>query len=146
MEEETMTTIEFRVEGLPPKKDGANSMWGKCLESQRLVSLRRTALEKMGGRPPLKRDINLTLSVNVGAKNDRLVGDLDNFVTGICDGLMKMAPRCKPCREIWDSPENGDVRPSIPIAIEDDSQVIGIRATKIVGGGSQFYDVTLEGE
>lgn len=94
-----MTTIEFRVEGLPPKKDGANSMWEKRLESQRLVSLRRVALEKMGGRPPLKSDINLTLSVNVGAKNDRLVGDLDNFVTVTCDGLMEMAPRCKPCIE-----------------------------------------------
>lgn len=141
-----MVTIEFRVEGLPPKKDGASSMWGKRLESLRLVSLRRAALKKMGGHSPLKNDIRLTLSVNVGTRNDRSIGDLDNFVTGVCDGLMKMAPRCRPCEEIWDNPENEDVRPCLPIAIEDDSQVIGISAVKVVRGGSQFYDVKLEGE
>lgn len=142
-----MTTVKFRVEGLPPKKNGANSMWGKRLESERLVSLRKAALEKMGGRLPLKSNIKLGVTVHIGAKNDRLVGDLDTFIAGICDGLMKSAPRCKLCPDIWSKTDNKDIHPEIPIAIDEDSQVISIKAAKIVGDtDKRFYDVTLEGE
>jgi len=121
-----MTIIKFRVEGLPPKKDGANSMWGKRLESERLVKLRKAALVEMDGRPPLKSDIRLTIAVQVGAKNDRSVGDLDTFITGVCDGLMKRAPGSKLFGDIWGKPENSRVHPDIPIAIEDDSEVMSI--------------------
>lgn len=143
-----MAVITFHIDGLPPKKNGANSMWGKRLEAERLVSLRKGALLAMNGRPPLKRDIKLTISVCVGSKNDRSAGDLDTFITGVCDGLMKRAAGSKLCPTgIWDKPENRDVHPDVPIAIDDDSQVISIQAVKIVGDTArQFYDVTLEGE
>lgn len=140
-----MTLIKFHVEGLPPKKDGANSMWGKPLEAERLVSLRNAAIQAFNGHPPLKNNIKLAIAVHIGAKNNRSIGDLDTFITGVCDGLMKMAPRCKPCREIWDMPENSKIYPDLPIGIEDDSQIISIQAAKVVGN-RQFYDVTLEGE
>ena len=98
-----MTIIKFRVDGLPPKKDGANSMWGKRLEAERLVNLRRAALTAMEGQPPLKRDIRLTITVCVGAVNNRSVGDLDTFITGVCDGLMRRAAGYKLCPSgIWE--------------------------------------------
>jgi hypothetical protein len=50
-------------------------MWGSRLESERLVKLRKAALLAMKGRPPLKSDIKLTITVCVGVKNDRSVGD-----------------------------------------------------------------------
>ena len=141
-----MTAIRFRVDGLPPKKDGANSMWGKPLEAERLVSLRKAALKAMNGRSPMKNNIGLSISVCVGSKNDRSVGDLDTFITGICDGLMKAAPRCKLCTEIWDRAENS-IRPNKVIAIDDDSQVVSIQAVKVKDAtGMQFYDVALEAE
>lgn len=141
-----MATIKFRVEGLPPKKNGANSMWGNKHESKRLVLLRRAALRAMEGQPRLKSDIRLTVTVCVGTKNDRSVGDLDTFVTGVCDGLMKAAPRCKLCAEVWSEAEEG-IRPDRGIAIEDDCQVIGIQAAKVKdASGRRFYDVELEGE
>ena len=43
---------QFEVKGLPPKKDGANSMWSKKLESERLVALRQAALKAFSGQPP----------------------------------------------------------------------------------------------
>lgn len=142
-----MTAIRFHVDGLPPKKDGANSMWGKPLEAERLVSLRKAALKAMDGHPPLKSSIKLAVSVHVGSKNDRSVGDLDTFIAGVCDGLMKMAPRCKPCGEVWGKPENQEIRPYISIAIDDDRQVISIQVAKVRDStGKQFYDVELEGE
>jgi hypothetical protein len=140
-----MEAIKFHVEGLPPKKNGANSMWGSPLESERLVKLRKAALTAMKGRPPLKSDIRLTVTVCVGAKNDRSVGDLDTFVTGVCDGLMRCAPRSKRYLEVWGKIENHDIRPDIPIAIDDDSQVIDIQAIKTINTTErQHYDITLE--
>lgn len=146
MEEYDMSVIKFHVDGLPPKKNGANSMWSKRLDSERLVSLRRAALENMSGHPPLKKDIRLAVTVCIGDENKKSVGDLDTFVTGICDGLMKATANCRLCREVWDRAEN-DIRPDKPIAIDDDYQVIGIQAAKIKDSdGRQYYDVTLEGE
>jgi len=44
-----MRRVEVIVRGaLPPRKDGANSMWGKSVEFERLVALRRAALDKFG--------------------------------------------------------------------------------------------------
>ena len=142
-----MITIRFHVDGLPPKKDGANSMWGKPLEAERLVSLRKAALEAMGGRPSLKSNISLAVSVHVGAKNDRSVGDLDTFITGVCDGLMAMARGCKLCPDIWERSENRDIYPERAVAMVDDCQVVSIQADKIIGGASlPWYEVALTGD
>ena len=104
-------------------------------------------LQAFKGRPPLKCNIKLIVTVCVGVRNDRSVGDLDTFITGVCDGLMKRAAGSNLCKDIWEKPENGDIRPDLPIGIEDDSQIIGIQAAKAVGDTDrQFFDVTLEGE
>ncbi len=115
-----MVVVKFYVEGLPPKKNGANSMWGKRLEAERLVNPRKAALEAMGEHAPLKSGIRLAMSVHVGPKNNRSVGDLDTFITGVCDGLMKRAPRSNLCQDVWGRAENGDIHPDRPIAIDDD--------------------------
>ena len=125
--------IEFRVDGdLPPKKDGANSMWQKPAEVQRLRLLRTAAARAMQGRPPLCRNITLELEIHVGARNSRSTGDLDNLVTGVCDGLMAADPRAiRP--DIWGADAGTAICPSMSIAIEDDSDVVAISAKKIIG-------------
>ena len=99
------------------------------------------------GRPPLKSDISLRITVCVGAKNERSVGDLDTFITGICDGLMKADPKSKLYLTVWDKVENRDIYPNRTIAIDDDYQVVSIQAVKVTDStGKHFYDVELEGE
>jgi hypothetical protein len=138
--------IAFKVEGLPPKKDGAQSMWGKPLEAKRLVALRQAALQALEGQPPLQSDIGLTLKIHLPV-NDSSIGDLDTFVTGICDGLMARAPGSKLHEETWSNPEYHDVRPDDVIAIRDDSQAVSIQAEKLIGDtDQQWYEVVLEGE
>ena len=138
--------FQFFVSGLPPKKDGAQSMWGKPLEAKRLVELRQGALKAIQGYPPLQSNIKLTLKIHVGPVNDRSIGDLDTFVTGVCDGLMAAAPRGK-LDPIWDDAKLKHIHPSKTIAIVDDSQVISIQAEKIIGDTEQpWYEVILEGE
>ena len=140
-----MRTYRFEVKGLPPKKDGAQSMWGKPLEAQRLVALRQAAIQALKGQPALQSNIRLTLKIHLPV-NDKSIGDLDTFITGVCDGLMgtlyggKLDP-------IWNNKELESIYPSKTIAIVDDSQVVSIQAEKIIGGtDKQWYEVILERE
>ena len=142
-----MRCIKFRVEGeLSPKKDGAQSMWGKATEARRLVALRTGALQALDGQPPFERNISLALTVHVGLTNNRQSGDLDNYVTGVCDGLMAADTRSK-LDPLLQSPDMDEIHPSRSIAIRDDAQVLSIRADKRYGeGGDVWYEVVLEGE
>ena len=129
-------------------------MWGKPLEATRLIALRKNALEARGSQPIFTVGIRLTLRVHVGFEFAKQFGDpgnfgdLDTFVSGVCDGLMKAHPH--PATKIdplFTVPENSAVHPSKPIAIEDDSKVTKIDAEKIVGPGNHgWYEILLEGE
>lgn len=141
-----MRRIRFRVDGnLPPKKDGANSMWGKKAEAQRLADLRLAAYEALGGGQPFSREIVLRVRIYVGQSNTRGSGDLDNFISGICDGLMAADRRSK-IHSLFCKPGNSTIHPHNTIAIRDDSQVIEICAQKLVGNcTSEWYEVEIEG-
>jgi len=142
-----MTVMQFTVYDLPPKKDGATSMWGKPLQAERLVSLRMATLEVRKEQPPLTENIRLTLTVHVGKVNNKSTGDLDNFVTGICDGLMKRVANSRLCGAVWDRPENAHVHPDEFFLIADDSQITVIHVEKVIGGAeAPWYEVTLVGE
>jgi len=137
--------VSFQVKGLPPKKDGAQSMWGKHREAERLVALRQAALQALTGQPALQRNIKLTLKIHIPV-NDRSIGDLDTFVTGICDGLMatRYGGKLDP---MWDNEKLESIHPTKTIAIDDDSQVVSIQAEKVIGSSDQqWYEVILEGE
>ena len=137
--------IQFIVECLPPKKDGAQSMWGKRLEAERLVALRQGALQALKGQPPLQSNIKLILKIHIPV-NYKSIGDLDTFVTGVCDGLMA-TPYGGKLNPIWDNEELKSIRPAQTIAIVDDSQVVSIQAEKIIGDIDRpWYEVILEGE
>ena len=137
--------LQFRITGYPPKKNGAQSIWGKPLEARRLAELRSAALYALNGNPPLRSNIKLTLKIHVGAVNDRTTGDLDTFVTGVCDGLMAAYPGGK-LDPIWNKPELSNIHPSKSLAIVDDCQVVYIQAEKIIGDTNQpWYEVALEG-
>ncbi|MDQ0340529.1 hypothetical protein J2S00_003353 [Caldalkalibacillus uzonensis] len=97
--------LEFVVEDIPPKKDGANSMWKKEIEAHRIISLRTRAFEAMqrvGFDCCFKGHIHLSLFIYLPPDKIERVGDLDNFITGICDGIQAAHPRFNliPCLEI----------------------------------------------
>lgn len=137
--------VEFSVQGtLPPKKDGSSSMWGKASEVERVLALRRAAFSALDGRPPLRSKIKLSLCVHL-PRNGRDVGDLDNFITGICDGLM--AADIKSKVGWWDNLAGDPIHPTRVVAIVDDFEVVGIQAEKVIGQATEpWYEVTLEGE
>lgn len=136
---------EIEVPGLPPKKDGANSMWGKASEIPRLIALRKAVVAAFNGDPPLEKNIRLELEVHVTDGNPRLFGDLDNQITGICDGLMAADPRIK-SHPAWLTADCVGIEPTTTIGIEDDSQVVEIQARRIFDAEDPWYRLVVEGQ
>lgn len=130
-EGDLLNLLIFDVEGhLPPKKDGATSMWNKRAELPRIVALRQAAAAAMGARPPFDGPTALSLVVHI-ACNTRGTGDLDNFVTGVCDALQCCAPRAAIAPE-WEAPELAEVHPRHVVALVDDVHIVEINARKVV--------------
>ncbi|HEU4323049.1 MAG TPA: hypothetical protein VFS21_07835 [Roseiflexaceae bacterium] len=131
--------LRFSVDGLPPKKDGANSMWRQPDLVERLIALRTRAREAMGNLPPQASSFHLRVRVEALREE----GDLDNFITGICDGLMA-------AKGNWwhDSPRWAEqlaaIRPDQHIAYTDDRWIDRIEAERVAPEGSQrVYTVEL---
>ena len=125
-----METIEFEVHGeLPPKKRPRSK-----IQKDRLIALKTGALDalRLQASGPFENEVHLALSVHVGLarqnkSGNKGSGDLDNFVSGVCDGLKKA-----------DSEE---------YVISDDSKVVKICAEKMISPDDHcWYKVVLEGE
>ncbi len=121
-------SVEFKVQGKPPKKDGANSMWGKKSEAKNIVNLRKAATTA-------RNEINITpftgrVSIELTIYSDNAVienmGDLDNFITGICDGLQAADPRAKMQGLIL-----SECEPYQPLLYYTDARGVDIQARKI---------------
>lgn len=136
-----------RIDGLPPKKDGSKSMWTKKKEALRLIELRTKVRAALDGKPPLVKNISIVLRVHVGPRSNGNVGDLDNFVTGVCDGLQKAHGNTK-LTAAWDDPDLESIHPRKVIAIENDKEVILIVAEKIFDDKDPKprYSIELTGE
>jgi hypothetical protein len=100
----------------------------------------------MQGAGPFRKNISIKLEIYCPAERLARVGDLDNFIAGVCDGLMAAGPRIKR-DSLWMAGEIASINPDHAIAIEDDSAVCSIVATKEVSGDdSMWYRIILEGE
>ena len=121
-------------------------MFGKSGESEKVAALRLAALKAMHGVSPLSHNIRLTVVVHVGKTNDRFTGDLDNFLTGVCDSLMAAAPNAR-IAPVFNQPKLASIYPSKPIGILDDCNVVEIHARKVIGDtDAPWYEVELEGD
>lgn len=137
---ESTVRIEIHVEGRPPKKDGASSMWRKPVEQQRLKALRLAAMGSVLGID-WDPHANMALSVTVFASVR--AGDLDNFVTGICDGLQAANQVQIDAKDWEDVP--AEIRPDRHLLLVDDRTVqrITIERRELDGAGER-YSLTLE--
>ena len=155
-----MEPIQFEVRGLPPKKHRKNgSMWRT--DAEKLRVLRKAALgaieplvqpDFIKGEPYFKKNekIRLTLCVHVESQKEAGSGetgsgDLDNFVSGVCDGLMKAHRNAL----VWIGKDeepwpNDCIHPSKALAFEDDKQVMEICAKKVVHDGDDWYEIEVE--
>ena len=131
--------ITFFVEGSPPKKDGASSMWNKDSELPKLKALRIAAHHAMAGRPPFTQSVGLTITIYGNPTG----ADLDNLIGGVCDGLQAGWVRRDDPRWL-DVPERA--HPQHPIVFTDDSIIVSILAKRAQSPARQNgYEVTIVG-
>ena len=147
-------TITFTVDGKPPQK----SQWGTKY-AYLVVKLRDAALkarEKAGFDQCFTTLIKLNITIyapNIddtsyvqnGPDDPKLyVGDLDSSVSGICDylhrGPKKGENNFTPSPLFDDKPE---IRPEIPLIIDDDSKITSIVAEKKTSKQT-YYVVKIE--
>ena len=137
-----VSCVRVEVFGLPPKKDGANSMWRKTSERQRILGLRRRLFSVLRGHI-LDGPVALELEIRISEDALLSAGDLDNFVTGVCDSLMPAsgdAWRSDPAysTDVW-----ADVDPGQTIAIRDDAAVVSLLARKLPTFREAHYTLVL---
>ncbi len=132
-------SVEFKVQGKPPKKDGANSMWGKKSEAQNIVNLRKAATTARNeiNITPFTGRVSIELTIYADNAVIESMGDLDNFITGICDGLQAADPRANMQDLILN-----EGTPYQPVLYHTDAKVCNIQAKKIpIENQDTYYTV-----
>jgi hypothetical protein len=135
--------IEFSISGRPPKKHGEKSMFSRSDEVEYVAKIREEALKarsKFGIDNCFSSWVRLELLVF--ARDVENIGDLDTFVSGVCDALqaadLKVLPHLHPIFE-----RNKSIDPRIPILLEDDKKVVSIVAQKMQAT-KDYYTVIIE--
>jgi hypothetical protein len=146
--------IEFTVQDIPPKKNGATSMWSKPSEAPRIISLRKAALNAMK-----REDFNecfhssVKLELTLFAPHSRFnftggsyIGDLDTFITGVCDSLQAAHQNLKVAHQLFQNPQNREIDFMHSLMISNDSQVVSIAASKVIINDKlqPYYKITIE--
>ena len=136
-------SISFKVQGKPPKKDGSSSMWGIKSEALNIVNLRNAAFKAREGQNAglFSSRIGIDLAIYANENEIESMGDLDNFLTGICDGLQAADPRAK----MQDVIKNECiVDPLQPVLFYTDAKVFEINAKKIpIKEKNGYYEVII---
>ena len=138
---------KFEVNGIvPPRNVKGKSMWNNDTEVPRTIELRKKAYEAFDGST-LFEAITLVIEIYL-PRNYNKPGDLDNFIKGICDGLMKCPdhPQLK-LHEKFEKDENAEIHPKSIAKIEDDGKIVKIAATiSLEDIEEPFYEIMLEGK
>lgn len=113
-------------------------MWRKRCELARLKALRQAAYDALKGTLITADRVAMVLSVYADAS----AGDLDNFITGVCDGLMAAHANTRCADADW-SDARPEIHPRNPVAFRDDACVHSIRAERLPPVGGPHYDVEL---
>lgn len=139
-----MRTIKFQVQGLPPRKDAAISMWSpKNPDHHRVVVLRQTAVKAFENQSLFNGRVTLNLIVQASRVD---TGDLANFIGGVCDSLQAVSKAMNPKYIAAPVLKEDLINAFRPIAYEDDQFVTSIRAHLLISNESEWYEVELSGE
>ena len=145
--------IQFSVDGKPPKKDVADSIWSEDSKQAKLIfNLREKAFEaskKAGMSSCFPGPVKLELTVyapNILERKDRndYAGDLDAFIGGVFDSLQP-APKNSTLKLHSMFNDRKDIGAAVSLIIADDAQIVTTVAKKRKNQQT-FYTVLIEAE
>ena len=101
----------------------------------------------MDGAAPLGRSVRVRFVLTLPAAS-AFACDLDDFVTGICDGLQRADPASSSVLGTrWHDPRLRDIHPTRFGAISDDREIVFIQAEKrFTDDDDPSYVVEISGE
>jgi len=127
--------IDFTVNDRPPKKSGG-SIWSSN-QAKLVLKLRKAAfdaMQKAGLKDHFSCPVKLELVIfapNITKIGDHTyVGDLDTYIAGVCESLYPANSQVIP-HEIFEG--NYEIDPKKALIINDDSQIISVKAEKVEG-------------
>ena len=117
-------------------------MWRKGSEIERVIALRLAASQSMQGYSLAQSWVHMSVRVYASPTD----GDLDNFITGICDSLMAAHPRTPINEADWDHVAPS-AKPSKHIVYKNDALVSKIAAERLEPDDmGKRYEIVLEFE
>ena len=116
-------------------------MWRKAAEMPRIAALRREVHAKMPGLL-FASSVDMELEIRLPEGELFRAGDLDNFVTGVFDGLMA-ANGISSDENDYATPEWAGVHPRDAVALEDDARIVSLVASKTTHPDSPSYTLVL---
>lgn len=141
-----VSQISFTVQGLPPTNKNQQSMWGRASQAPLIISLRMQALialNNAGLNDPFKDQVSLFLSFFIQPDLIQNTGDLDNYLSGICDALQPVPKNIETIHELFNNSDLIDIHPRKPICYYDDSQIYRLIAEKKPTLQETYYTVTI---
>lgn len=132
-----VSSFRFRVEGLPPQKSEGRSVWWY---TDRMKSLRTSAFEASQGA--LLPEGAIHIAIKICAPIDD--GDLDNFISGVCDGLMAARRGTHIDLTKWrDVPEGA--LPHQSLIYRSDAWITRLEAERVIDQDNmRYYEVEIE--
>jgi hypothetical protein len=121
-------------------------MWSDVVQSVPLIDLRNQALaakKNFGVKDCFTSSIKLELEMYARKSDLDSMGDLDNLLGGVCDGLGAMPTNPTLVPSEWFSTERPEVPPTIPILYTDDKIITSIKGTKIESFGDPYYIIKI---
>jgi hypothetical protein len=121
--------VEFFVDGYrPPRKRDAKSLWAHKKEAPLVKILRIEAAKACSQANIDYFESKIHLELVIFTPSVEGVGDLDSFISGICDGLQAADQNVQQFHEsILDDDK---INPRKSILVGNDRTVVSIKATK----------------
>ena len=146
--------IEFTVQGYPPKKEGAKSMWQKDSEVQRIIDMRKeafAAMQQIGLNGCIQTSVKLEVTIYAPSHqfirgSGYYMGDLDTLLAGIFDALQAAHSNTPIAHALFQSSQVPQIHPRNNLLLNDDAQIMSVVAKRVsLNQGQQaFYEVALE--
>ena len=141
--------IEFDVDGKPPSKSGWDNKEGliKKFREKALAARNKAGISK-GDEHRVKIDLTVYTS-NIsdrelvkGDDPSKYSGDLDGFISGICDYLGPAEKNVTEDNVHIELKKQNEINYKIPLIIHDDAKIAEINARK-VPGDKEWYRVEI---
>ena len=140
----SLKKIQFKAQSVPPKK--SKQLWSDPIQSNLVWLLRESAFNAKISQSLDKYTCYIGLDLTIWGQRNILdkLGDLDNILSGVCDGLA-LRPQNQPTKiSPWPLFEENEVfGPTMPLLYDDDKIIQSMKAIKKEVDEEPYYTVKI---